>query len=125
MSRELIARLDAIGLLMDQGVDCTFMPVSGDSRTVRAIVTRGGMVQEAERRQTRMETLKAFVLRDPEESLGGIDAAELGSSLRVNTDPEGQVYSCTGDYDSTADQYSWTLNFVRSVDIAIGGNRRR
>jgi hypothetical protein len=125
MSRELISRHDAIGLLIDQGVNCIFTPVTGEERQVRAILTEGGSYQEGDKTLYRVETLKAFVLRDPSESLGGIDVAERGSALRIDGDPQDRVYSCTGDYDSTADKYSWTLDFVRRIPVEIGGNRRR
>jgi hypothetical protein len=125
MSRELASRHDAIGLLIDQGVNCIYTPVSGPERRVRAILTEGGSYMESAHALYRVETVKAFVLRDPDESLGGIGAADRGSALRREDESPDKAYSCTGEYDSTADKYSWTLDFVRKIPVEHGGNRRR
>lgn len=116
---------DAKGTVHRFGVECQFIPKSGSSRTIRAVINDSGMNYADGDTSKRVEVISAFVLKDPDtETYGGIGEIERGDMLRIGTDPEERKFGFADRY-AEADAVSWKLFFERKATVTISGNNRK
>ncbi len=115
----------------DFAESCTYLPKSGDARSIVAVVEEGGIEADEMSGVQLVSTVTVFVSRD---ETTGIDAPQLGEQLCRESDhladgsPDPlKLYSYSGIVDESDDAMaaSWTLVFTRKRPFEKGGNRLR
>lgn len=102
----------------------TYYPKGSDKRDVVCVIDEDGEGVAAAGGVSDQTVLMVFVSRDPDT---GISAPQKGDSIRREDDAQERTFSYDGPDGgpaTDADQFAWTLRFVRKLPYAIGGNRR-
>lgn len=99
------------------GVPATFMPSSGDSRSISVIVDRTRLLES---RQGGKDTSQTIEVSAAEDEITGFGELTIGDCLVI----DGVKYAWTGDETERGDGMVATT-FVRKSPFEVGGNRRQ
>lgn len=94
----------------------TYLPKSGSSRTVTAIIEDVTRLRDLNGGIVNTEEIEVFVGRDASADEGGVDSPQIGDGLMRSAanDPTQKVYSFIGDI-TDIEPDGWTLLFRRDV----------